>query len=130
MTVFLDANVVMYLIGAPHPNQDRTRVVLRDLVQSETRLVTDAEVYQEILHRYAALHRLDAIDLAFSTMSGLVDAVFPIGMSEIDAAKALVLEGAGARDALHAVTMRSNSVGRIFTFDRDFDRFDDLTRLS
>ncbi|MFT4051996.1 MAG: type II toxin-antitoxin system VapC family toxin [Microbacterium sp.] len=130
MTVFLDANVVMYLIGAAHPHRDRAESLLDDLVLRDTRLVTDAEVFQEILHRYSAIRRTDAIEPAFATLTGLVDDVFPIGEDEVRAAKSLVLAGAGARDAVHVASMRTHQVDQILTFDRGFDRFDDLVRLS
>lgn len=127
--VFLDANVVMYVIGAPHPHRERSQGLLDDLILSDTRLVTDAEVFQEILHRYSAIDRAEAIDPAFATLRGLVDDVFAVGMAEVDAAKTLVIDGVGARDALHVATMRANGVSRVLTFDRAFDRFDDLRRL-
>jgi hypothetical protein len=46
-------------------------------------LVTDAEVFQEILHRYVSIRRHDAIQSAFDTLSGLVDDVFPIDLGTI-----------------------------------------------
>ncbi|MCY3892236.1 MAG: hypothetical protein OXF65_02960 [Acidimicrobiaceae bacterium] len=69
--IFIDSNVPMYLVGAAHPNKDRTVAVLTRLVQSGETLVTDIEVYQEILHRYVAIGRLDAIDPAFDAIEGL-----------------------------------------------------------
>ena len=129
MSVFLDANVVMYLIGAPHPNRDRTKDVLDQLILSNTRLVTDAEVYQELLHRYAAIGRREAITPACTVLDQLADEVFPIGRTEIELAQALVLDGVGARDALHVATMRTHGVTKILTFDQGFDRFPDLERL-
>lgn len=129
MSVFLDANVVMYLVGNTHANRDRAKDLLDELILSETRLVTDAEVYQEVLHRYAAIGRREAIEPASAALDGLVDEVFSVGRDEIETAKTLVLDGVGARDALHVATMRANGVARILTFDPDFDRFDELTRI-
>lgn len=51
----------MYLVGAAHPNKTPARLLLERAVVSEERLVTDAEVLQEILHRYAAIRRPEAI---------------------------------------------------------------------
>lgn len=130
MSVFIDANVVMYLVGAAHPNRDRAEALLDELILADTRLVTDAEVYQEILHRYSAIKRTDAIAPAFDTLSGLADEVFAIGHDEVVQAKVLVLDGAGARDAVHVAAMRAHGVSRILTFDRGFDRFEDLTRVA
>lgn len=130
MTVFIDANIVMYLVGAPHPNRDRAQSLLDGLILNDTRLVTDAEVFQEILHRYAAIARREAIDPAYAVLQGLADDVLPIGQPEVVAAKAIVLDGAGARDAVHVAVMRAHGIARILTFDRGFDRFPDLERLS
>ncbi|MCY3947848.1 MAG: hypothetical protein OXF61_01455 [Acidimicrobiaceae bacterium] len=69
--IFIDSNVPVYLVGAAHPNKDRTVAVLTRLVQSGETLVTDIEVYQEILHRYVAIGRLDAIDRGFDAVEGL-----------------------------------------------------------
>jgi predicted nucleic acid-binding protein len=63
--VLVDSNIPMYLIGAAHPNKQLAEVVLRRLVNGERTLVTDAEVLQEILHRYTAIRRPDAISPAF-----------------------------------------------------------------
>jgi predicted nucleic acid-binding protein len=130
MTVFLDANVPMYLAGAPHPNKARADELIDELLLDGTRLVTDAEVFQELLHRYSAINRPKQLVDAFAVLSGFADDVFSIGVDEIDAAKALVLEGVGSRDAIHVATMRAQGVARILTFDRGFDRFADLERLS
>lgn len=130
MTVFLDANIPMYLVGAAHPNRERARAVLDELVIGRTRLVTDAEVYQEVLHRYAAIRRPEAIDPALRVLDGLVDEVFPITRSEIGTAAALVKGGAGARNAIHVAVMRAHGVTRILTFDHGFDHFGELSRLT
>ncbi|MGV9713852.1 type II toxin-antitoxin system VapC family toxin [Gordonia sp. NPDC003424] len=130
MSVFVDANIPMYLVGTPHPHRERARNILDELILNDVRLVTDAEVYQEVLHRYSAIDRLNAIEPACLTLDELVDEVFAIGREDVDAAKRLVLDGVGARDALHVATMRANGITRILTFDRGFDRFVDLERLS
>ncbi len=51
----------MYLIGASHPHKTDAQRLLEKLVSNRERLVTDAEVFQEILHRYVAIDRPDAI---------------------------------------------------------------------
>lgn len=50
--IFVDSNIPMYLVGAPHPNRNRAAAFLRE--ESAQRYATSAEVYQEILHRYVA----------------------------------------------------------------------------
>jgi len=130
--IFIDSNVPMYLVGAAHPNKDRTVAVLTRLAQSGQALVTDIEVYQEILHRYAVIGRLDAIDPTFASLDALVDDVLAFGAAEVRAARALLenVNGLSARDALHAAVMDSAGVTRIFSFDRGFDAVEGLQRLS
>ena len=43
--IFIDSNVPMYLVGAPHPNKDRAVAVLTQLARDGERFVTDVEVY-------------------------------------------------------------------------------------
>ncbi len=59
--IFVDSNVPMVLVGAEHPNKQAARRVLERLIAGSQRLVTDAGVIQEILHRYVAIRRRDAI---------------------------------------------------------------------
>ena len=68
--IFIDSNVPMYLVGAEHPNKATARRVLERLVASGEPMVTSAEVFQEILHRYVALRRLDAVGPAFAVLYG------------------------------------------------------------
>lgn len=124
--ILVDSNVPMYLVGEPHPHKADAERLL-----GEERLVTDAEVLQEILHRYVAIGRTDAIQPAFEAILGVVDEVFPVGMAEVEEAKRIVLGGYGvsARDAVHAAVMRVRGVRRILSFDRGFDRLPGIARL-
>jgi predicted nucleic acid-binding protein len=121
----------MYLVGAPHPNKDRALAVLTQLVRDGERFVTDVEVYQEILHRYTAIKRHDAIDAAFESLDAITDDVLTFGMSEIRAARALInsVDGLSARDALHVAVMRRAGADRILSFDRGFDICPGVDRL-
>lgn len=122
----------MYLIGAEHPNKLRSRDLLQELVQQEERLVTSIEVYQEILHRFTAIQRIDAIDPALDTLSALVDEVLGFGMNEIRKARSIIeaIDGISARDALHTAVMEAAGVTRIMSFDKGFDRCPGIERLS
>lgn len=130
--IFVDSNVPMYLVGAAHPNKDRLRELLDELIRSRTRFVTDVEAYQEILHRYAAIGRLDAIDPAFDCMEAITEETLTFGMPEIRAARRLLasIEGVSARDALHVAVMQSVQVSRILSLDRGFDACPGIERLS
>jgi len=53
--------------------------------------VTDAEVLREILHRYVAIDRRDAIGPASDALLGVVDEVFPVERGDVERARNLVL---------------------------------------
>lgn len=130
MTVFVDSNVPMYLVGADHPNKAIARTALERLIADGDSLVTDAEVMQEILHRYVAISRPDAIAPAMEALLGVVDVVYPVDADDVLAASRLLQRrhGLSARDALHVAIMRRHGVDEILTFDAGFDVIGDLRR--
>ena len=121
----------MYLVGVAHPNKDRAVVALTQLARDGERFVTDVEVYQELLHRYIAIQRPDAIDAAFMSLDGLADDVLTFGLAEIRSARALLgsVDNLSARDALHVAVMRNAGVSRILSFDDGFDSLPGIERL-
>ena len=129
--IFIDSNVPMYLIGASHPNKTRAVELVNGLVRGGERLVTDVEVYQEILHRYTAIRRIDAIDAAFGSLDAIADAVLTFGMQEVREARTIIgtVPGISARDALHVAIMRSHGVDRVLSFDRGFDAVAGIERV-
>ncbi len=129
--IFVDSNIPMYLVGAPHPHKTDAQRLLEKLVMDRERLVTDAEVLQEILHRYAAINHRNAIQPAFDALLGVVDEVLPIDRVVVERAKQLVLayQRVSARDAVHLAVMQLNGIGRILSFDSGFDGLPGITRL-
>lgn len=132
MTTLIDSNIPMYLVGADHPNKEATIRRLDELITAGERLVTDAEALQEILHRYTAIGRLEAIGPAFDAVLGIVDEVHAIAQSDVEEARTIVLGGYGlsARDAVHVAVMHTHRIERILSFDADFDRYPGIERLS
>ena len=76
--ILVDSNIPMYLVGAPHAHKSDARRLLEKVIGERQRLVTDAEVLQEILHRYVAINCRDAIQPAFDALLGVVDQVLPL----------------------------------------------------
>jgi predicted nucleic acid-binding protein len=130
--IFVDSNVPMYLVGAPHPRKSDAQRMLETFVADQQRLVTDAEVLQEILHRYVAIERLDAIQPAFDALLGVVDEVFAVDQDGVERAKRIVLgtRRLSARDAIHVATMEQHGVARIMSFDTGFDGLPGIQRLA
>ena len=121
----------MYLVGAPHPHKSDAQRRLERLINDRERLVTDAEVLQEILHRYVAIKRLDAIQPAFDAILRIVDEVIAIDLAAVEKAKQIVLayRHLPARDAVHLAVMKQRGISRILSFDSGFDTVPGVTRL-
>jgi uncharacterized protein len=130
--ILVDSNIPMYLVGAPHAHKNDARRLLEKVVSERQSLVTDAEVLQEILHRYVAIDRRDAIQPAFDSLIGIVDQVLAVDRSIAERAKQIVLgyRRLSARDAVHIAVMEHHGIEQIMTFDSGFDGFPDITRLS
>ena len=129
MAIFVDSNITMYLIGGDHPNRGRARAWLEVAVAARERLVTDAEAFQEILHRYVSINRREAIEPAWDALSKVVDEVFPVEPEDVARARQLVLTSRlGGRDALHAAVMQRRDITEILTFDTAFAQIPGIRR--
>lgn len=129
--ILIDSNIPMYLVGAAHPHKVDSRDAIERLIADRERLVTDAEVFQEILHRYVAIGRREAIQPAFDVLLGIVDDVFPVDQATVERAKGIVLarQALSARDALHVAVMQAHGIPRILSFDGGFDQVPGIERL-
>jgi hypothetical protein len=130
--ILVDSNIPMYLVGTPHPHKADAQRLLEKFITERQRLVTDAEVLQEMLHRYVAIDRRDAIQPAFDALLGLVDQVLAVDRKVVERAKNIVLgyRRLSARDAIHLSVMEQNGIDRILSFDSGLDVFPGITRLS
>ena len=129
--IFVDSNIPMYLIGAAHPHKTEAQVILERLIAAGQRLVTDVEVLQEILHRYTAIDKREAIGPALQVTLDIVDDVIPIEKAEVLRAGEIVQHRASvsARDAVHIAVMEHHGIRSILSFDHDFDRWPGLQRI-
>jgi len=130
--ILVDSNIPMYLVGAPHAHKSDARRLLEKVISERQSLVTDAEVLQEILHRYVAIDRRDAIQPAFDALIGIVDQILAVDRSIAERAKQIVLgyRQLSAREAVHIAVMEHHGIEQIMTFDSGFDGFPGITRLS
>ena len=121
----------MYVVGRSHPHKTNAQRLLEKLIREHQRLVTSAEVLEEILHRYVAIDRRDAIQPAFDALTGVVDEVLAVDRAAVERAKRIVLEyqRLSARDAVHLAVMEQHGIDRILSFDAGFDGFPGITRL-
>jgi uncharacterized protein len=130
--ILVDSNIPMYLVGSAHPHKADAQRLVETLISDRQRLVTDAEVLREILHRYVAIGRREAIQPAFDALLKVADQVFPVDQNTAERAKTIVMGQAAisARDAIHLAVMEQHSIAQILSFDSGFDGFPGIRRLS
>ncbi len=121
----------MYLVGSSDLHRSAAGRLLERSVDKGEHLVTDAEVFQEILHRYVAIRRHEAIQPAFDALRRVVDEIFPIEEGDIERAKEIVLGSRrlSARDALHLAAMEARGITKIMSFDAGVDGYPGIQRI-
>ncbi len=128
--ILVDSNIPMYLVGGDHPNRARAHVALLAIAAEGERLVTDAEVLQEILHRYVLTERVHLVHEALKAILDLVVDVYPMERQDVtEAAEVVRTARLSARDAIHVAVMRRRGITRILSFDRGFDAVEGIERI-
>lgn len=130
--ILIDANIFMYAVGTAHPNKPPAIGYLRRVANGEIDAVTDAEVLQEILHRYRAIRRWEDGSRVYDLAKSVVARVLPITADIVDQARLMMHADIelGARDAIHAAVALANGCTAICTYDRAFDRIPGLGRVT
>lgn len=129
---FIDANVPIYAAGRDHPYKAPCVQILHLVATNPEHFITNAEVLQELLHRYVASDRWtlgrEVVNSFAELMQGQIE---PVYAEDILLAADLADTSAGvsARDLVHAAVMQRLEVPWIISADRDFDRVDGIGRL-
>ena len=130
---FIDANVPIYAAGREHPNKEPCARILMLAAEHPRSFVTDAEVLQELMHRYLASGRWalgrEVLQAFAEVMHGRIE---PVYEEDIHVAARLAdhYPRISARDLVHAASMQRLGADRIISADADFDHLPDLTRLN
>jgi predicted nucleic acid-binding protein len=129
--ILIDSNVFMYAAGAEHPHKEPSVRLLELIASGEVEAAIDAEVLQEILHRYRAIGRWLEGSRLYEAVRRTVPLTFAITGEIVDSAHDLLAtyDGLSARDALHAAVAIRHSASAICSYDRDFDRLAEVKRL-
>ena len=129
---FIDANIPIYAAGREHPHKAPCARVLMMAAEHPPAFLTDAEVLQELVHRYVASGRWA---LGRQVLHGFAevmhDRIEPVYAADIHAGARLADRHPGISDAnlLHAAVMQRVGTDRIISVDTDFDRLPGITRL-
>lgn len=129
--LLVDANILMYAAGAAHPNKQPSVRLLERIASGDVDAIIDAEILQEILHRYRAIKRWADGRTVYDLTRQLFPDVIPVTARVLDRARALLDGSSGlvARDALHAAIVLDEGLDGIISFDRDFDRIPGIRRV-
>ena len=122
--LYVDSCIPMYLVGAPHQNKNKVLQLVPQLLAGADQLVTSAEVFQEILHRYRALRDIVNMGRAYDALEELVERVVEVNKSDVNQSRLFLAEydGLSSRDCIHLAIMKRLKCKRIWTFDRGFER--------
>ncbi len=130
---FIDANLIMYALGGPHPLQDPCKKVFKQIKQGVVfGVITNTEVLQELLYRYFSIRKQTLGELAYSSMIDLCQEILPVTVQDTDRALELLKEYPmiTSRDAIHAATMLNNGIKEILSTDPHFDLISGIRRIN
>lgn len=127
----LDANVLMYAVGREHPHKAVSARLLEQIGAGDREAAIDAEVLQEILHRYRSLGRWPEGVEIYRNARLLFERPLVITSEVMDQTVVLMERYAflTTRDAVHAAVVQVYGLESICSFDRDFDRIVSLKRI-
>ncbi|MCY4627986.1 MAG: type II toxin-antitoxin system VapC family toxin [Acidobacteria bacterium] len=129
--IFLDANIFMYTAGRDADWRAICDVALQKLLAQNLTLVTNAEVLQEILHRYFSQRRPADAHLVHRAAMDLCAEILPV--TAYHTVRALEIlprhPRLSTRDAIHVATMEARGIRRILSVDSDFDAIPSVDRM-
>ena len=114
--ILVDSNILMYAAGSTHPHKTPSVAFLEKIAVGSIAAAIDAEVLQEILHRYRALNRWADGKRVFDLARQILPTVIPVTSEILDRARTLLDEydQLMARDARFPlpVVIRPQDAGR------------------
>ncbi|MYI82399.1 MAG: type II toxin-antitoxin system VapC family toxin [Chloroflexi bacterium] len=130
--IYVDSNVPMYLVGAEHPHKLRVVTLVPQLLSARDQLVTSAETFQELLHRYGALDNPEHLSAAYDALEAMISMVADVTKDDVDRAR--VHSGRyprlSSRDCLHLAVMERIGSDSIWSYDTGFDAVGAIQRIA
>lgn len=129
--ILVDSNIIMYAAGGTHPHRAPSVVFLERVANGSVDAAVDAEVLQEVLHRYRAIGRWAEGRAAYDLSRKVFPRVIPITTGILDEARQLLdaYSHLTARDALHAAACRLSGADALCSYDRDLDGIEGVKRV-
>jgi uncharacterized protein len=129
--IFVDANIFMYAAGSPHPHKAESLALLDRIARGEVDALIDAEILQELLHRYRFIGRWKDGRQVYLMTRRIIPTIVAVTADVVDEAWILLdkYPRLMARDALHAAVCRSQEVEALCSYDADFDLLTAIRRV-
>jgi predicted nucleic acid-binding protein len=127
----IDANVLIYARGVPHPYRDACRHLLAEVEAGRLEANVDTEVLQEIVHVYWYHGRLERGLDYLDRLLVLFPTPFPVTGETVTTARDILADhpALSPRDAIHAAVILNHSLEAIVSADRAFDKITEIKRL-
>lgn len=131
--VFIDTNIFMYAAGGVSPYKKPSLAYLSKIIKagSATLAYTNSEVLQEILHRYRSIGKHVQANTLISYILQLGITILPVTKEDIFIAQRILDQHKNipTRDGIHAAVAIRNNLTKIVSYDSDFDKIDEITRI-
>jgi predicted nucleic acid-binding protein len=127
----IDANVLIYARGLPHPYRDACRGLLAEVEAGREEANLDTEVLQEIVHVYWYRRRLQRGLDYLDRLLTLFPTPFSVTLETITTARSILADHRHLqpRDAIHAAVVLNHGLEAIISADRAFDVIAEIKRL-
>ncbi len=138
-SVFIDTNIVMYATGKEHRYKAPCARIVSGIADGSFQKdvgapVTDTEVFQEILYRYALVGRWERGILICKRFLELGLEILPVDSDGVERMLKLaqVYEDRGIppRDVVHVAVMIDHGIRRIVSVDSHFDLISEVTSIA
>ena len=131
VSVFLDVNIPMYAAGEDHPLRAPCVKCMTLIAEGKLDVVINAEILQEILHRYSRIGLKRKGLLLARNLALLVPAILPVTGEDMELAITLFEQHPQlkSRDVVHLATMRNNGIEEIISTDTHFDAVKFVKRI-
>lgn len=139
---FIDTNIVMYARGKEHTHKEPCAKLILKIADGSFEKsfgipVTDSEVFQEIMYRYALVGELSTALSVCRDVYALGLEILPVGSLQVNKLLELATKYAtkyieariAPRDLIHAAVMLTNDVKNIITTDTHFDVIKEVKRF-
>ena len=137
--LFIDTNIVIYAAGKEHKYKNACARIISRIADGSFHKdvgapMTDTEVFQEILYRYAFVRRWERGILICRHFLDMGIEVLPVDSNGVERmlklAQTYKETGIPPRDLVHVAVMMNHGIKKIVSVDSHFDLISEVTRIA